>query len=281
MDKHQQYSERQEDEMFLHLWEKGSGPAYIKDYEDESLYLEMPLVALVHRLMERCAENMPLTPAGNPKRTVVAELYALGPKDFLIEKGYCKLGNLDSSLVLSSIWDLSHWFGLFRKYKDTLRLTKLGKEILGHPKALTHHLFKVMQDFADTSHLDCFPFEAYNDSLELVAVLLDEYGDTFRPTDFYAGKYCECNPFFEDDVSDEKSRRELYYSFYARVLDRFFSWFGLVEFDLLKGDVSAQRMPVNLVRRTPLFEKFIGINPPEGGREFFFPMPVGHNRYKS
>ena len=281
MEKHQQYSERQEDEMLLHRWEKGSGPAYIKDYEDENVYLEMPLVALVHRLMELSSEGMPMTPSLNPKRNVVAELYALGPKDFLIEKGYSRLGNLDSSPVLSSIWDLSHWFGLFRKYKGTLRLTKLGKELLGHPKMLTHHLFMVMEGFADTAHLDNYKFEAYNTALELVAVLLDEYGQDFRPTDFYAEKYCECEPFYDDYSLEEEDLHWLFSSFRARVLDRFFSWFGLVEFDLIKGDVSAQRMPVDLVRRTPLFEKFIGINPPEGGREFFYPMPVGHNPYKS
>ena len=67
-----------------YFWTKEQDSAYLKDFTDESVYLEMPLVNMVYRMLDMAAEGIPLTKVGNPTSAVIEELYPLGPKDFLL-----------------------------------------------------------------------------------------------------------------------------------------------------------------------------------------------------
>lgn len=80
-----------------HLWTKDEGTAYLKDFEGESVYLEMPLVNLTYRILDMAADGLPLTKVGNPTTSFIEELYPLGPKDFFWEN-YPK-----KKIVLSAI----------------------------------------------------------------------------------------------------------------------------------------------------------------------------------
>lgn len=124
-----------------HFWTKDEDTAYLKDFTDESVYLEMPLVNLTYRMLDMAADGLPLTKVGNPTTAVIEELYPLGPKDFFWENYPKKKMVLSAIPQWATVWDYLQYVELFRKYKGTLRLTRLGKEMKGHPKRLAHHLF--------------------------------------------------------------------------------------------------------------------------------------------
>lgn len=60
------------------------------------------------------------------------------------------------------IWHLSTYWLYLLEY---LRLTNLGKTMKGNPKFLAHHLFYYIQQKADTSLMDYFPFPSFNNSM--------------------------------------------------------------------------------------------------------------------
>ena len=49
-----------------HFWTKDEDTAYLKDFADENVYLEMPLVNLIYRMLDMAADGLPLTKVGNP-----------------------------------------------------------------------------------------------------------------------------------------------------------------------------------------------------------------------
>lgn len=67
-----------------YFWTKEQDSAYLKDFTDESVYLEMPLVNMVYRMLDMAAEGIPLTKVGNPTSAVIEELY---PWDLRIFSG--------------------------------------------------------------------------------------------------------------------------------------------------------------------------------------------------
>lgn len=124
-----------------HFWTRDEDIAYLKDFDDENVYLEMPLVNMTYRMLNMAAEGLPLTKVGNPTTAVIEELYPLGPKDFFWENYPKKKMVLSAIPQWATVWDYLQYVELFRKYKGVLRLTRLGKEMKGHPKRLAHHLF--------------------------------------------------------------------------------------------------------------------------------------------
>lgn len=246
-------------------WERGNGGAYLKDYPDESIYLEMPLVRIASRMIEMAAEGIPITKTGNPKLQVLKEWYPLGPKDWYIERHPEKQIRMDTCSTLAMIWDLFHDVGLFRKYKDTVRLSRKGKAVLGHPRRIAHHLLIALQTEADTAILDGYDFDGFNDSLESVGEMLYSFGEEFQPASFYAEKYATADPAFDYyyNLPYEGMRASLIKCFEIRVMVRFFNWFGLVEEQKSYFDKDKQVVIPARYRTTPLFKKLIAIDSQE------------------
>lgn len=240
-----------------HLWTKDEDTAYLKDFADESVYLEMPLVNLTYRMLDMAADGLPLTKVGNPTTAVIEELYPLGPKDFFWENYPRKKMVLSAIPQWATVWDYLQYVELFRKYKGTLRLTRLGKEMKGHPKRLAHHLFYYIQLMADTSLVDYYLFPSFNNSMNHVAVFLDTYGDEFRYVEFYAAKYADVDPDFGYyyQMTEPENINKAVPCFNIRIMERFFGWMGLVE----KKEVFLH----TLYKVSPLFRKLIGVNRPE------------------
>lgn len=91
-----------------HLWTKDEDTAYLKDFADESVYLEMPLINMTYRMLDMAVEGLPLTKVGNPTTAVIEELYPLGPKDFFWENFPKK------KMVLSAIHSSPHSGGIYK-----------------------------------------------------------------------------------------------------------------------------------------------------------------------
>ncbi len=248
-----------------YFWTKEHDTAYLKDFTDESVYLEMPLVNMVYRMLDMAAEGLPLTKVGNPTSAVIEELYPLGPKDFFWENYPKQKMVLSAIPQWATVWDYLQYVELFRKYKGTLRLTKLGKEMKGHPKRLAHHLFYCVQLMADTALLDLYDFAPFNNSLNYVAVLLDTYGDEFRYVDFYAAKYAEVDPDFAFcyEMTESQYINEAIPCFNVRIMERFFDWMGLVDMIDSRFDKEQNKFTLQQYKASTLFKKLIGVNRPE------------------
>lgn len=174
-----------------HFWTKDEDIAYLKNFTDENVYLEMPLVNMTYRMLDMAAQGLPLTKAGNPTTAVIEELYPLGPKTFF---GKIILEKMVLSAVpqWDTVWDYLQYVELFRKNKGTLRLTTRKRDE-GTSETSDTSLFYYIQLMTDTELLDSYNFAPFNNSLNHVAVLLDTYGDEFRNVNFYAAKYAEVN----------------------------------------------------------------------------------------
>ena len=242
-------------------WLLEDGNAYLKNYPDESIYLEMPLVRLANRMIDMAAEGLPLTKTLNPKLSVLSELYPLGPKDWYIELYPEKKITMTSCNTLAIIWEILRVVGLFRKYKNELRLSRAGKKVKGHPHLLALHLLNALQFEADTSLVDGYEFTPFNASADKVAEMLYEFGDEYHPASFYAEKYANVDDEFGFLYScvTVPGRDSLSSCFECRIMNRYFEWFGFVEktkehFDAEKGVFIRSEY-----KTTPLFKKFIGV----------------------
>lgn len=247
------------------FWTKDEDTAYLKDFADESVYLEMPLVNLTYRMLDMAADGFPLTKVGNPTTAVIEELYPLGPKDFFWENYPKKKMVLSAIPQWATVWDYLQYVELFRKYKGTLRLTNLGKAMKGHPKRLAHHLFYYIQLMADTALLDSYDFAPFNSLLNHAAVLLDTYGDEFRDVEFYAAKYAEINPDFAFcyEMTEPQYINKAVSCFNIRIMERFFNWMGLVDMIDSRFDKEQNKFTLQQYKASPLFRKLIGVNRPE------------------
>lgn len=248
-----------------HFWTKDEDTAYLKDFADENVYLEMPLVNLIYRMLDMAADGLPLTKVGNPTIAVIEELYPLGPKDYYWENFPRKKMTLSAIPQMAIIWDYLKYANLFRKYKGTLRLTRLGKEMKGHPKRLAHYLFYYTQEMANTSLMDSCEFKSFNNALNQVAVLLDTYGNEFRSVEFYAAKYSEVEADFAFfyEISDALYFNLAVSCFNIRIMERFFNWMGFVEMIRSHYDKEQKKYILEQYKISPLFRKLIGINRPE------------------
>ena len=90
-----------------HFWTKDEDTAYLKDFADENVYLEMPLVNLFYRMLDMAADGLPLTKVGNPTIAVIEELYPLGPKDYYWENFPRKKMTLSAIPQMAIIWGSS------------------------------------------------------------------------------------------------------------------------------------------------------------------------------
>ena len=239
-------------------WEKGQSVAYIKDYENETIYLKMPLVRLANRMIELAADGLPLTTTGNPKLAVLKELYPLGPSDWYIELHPEKQISMITCMTLAEIWDLLRACDIFRKYKSKLKLTKLGKELLGHPKQITHHLFYALATIADTAMLDAYRLYPFNDTLDTVAEALEKYGSNYETAAFYAEKYAEDNPGFEFYYKNPELKKESIRCFETRIMVRFYKWMGLVDEIEFHYDPITQTIPPSQFKTTD--HQIIGVD---------------------
>jgi hypothetical protein len=108
---------------------------------------------------------------------------------------------------------------------------------------------------------------------QIVCSLLKDNDCEFKPVKEYAIRYAKYNMtfarFFRDNMSEEQ-KQDAIHIFGIRLLNRFLELFGLVEFK--EGEYTSNKVQKSpdLVRTTPLFYKFIGINCPVTSEEYDF-----------
>ena len=259
------YCKYQIEEIYDPWWERGTGIAYVKPQESEDEFLKIPLVAQYMRLMELCAAGIKLTPNGYLPNKVVAEIYPLGPKEARIEEGKVTLGKHSNCCILCQTYELFLQTGFVKKRKGVLSLTKKGKEFLSSPEGIFRELLCGMAMEYDTGLLDAYSIPPINNMVQMVCAMLDQWGQEFRPVEQYATAYAACNPrlghFLKED-RPEAVRREAKRAFCVRLINRYFEWFGLVEFKHFRYGLDRILINPDMVKKTELFDKFIGINPP-------------------
>lgn len=262
-------------------WLPGEGTVYLKNFANESIYLEMPLVRLANKMLDMAEEGIPIVKSGNPKLAVLKELYPFGPKDWYIEEHPEKQIRMNSCITLAMIWELFHDVGLFRKYKGTVKLSKIGKAVKGRPKLIALHLFYALQTIADTSILDGYEYFGFNESLEKVGEMLYSFGDEYHPASFYGEKYAEEDSDFGYlyKLTLETDRDRLMHCFEVRIMVRFFEWFGLVEHSKSYFDNEKNLYVVSKYKTTPLFKKLIGMDKVK--EKITYPLFYLDNQFKS
>ena len=259
------YCKYQIEEIHDHWWERDNGVAYVKEQESEEDFLQIPLVAQYMRLMELCAAGVKLTPNGFLPNKVVAEIYPLGPKESRIEEGRVSLGKHSNCYILCQTYELFLRTGFVKKRNGVLSLTKKGKEFLSSPEGLFRELLRGMATEYDTEMLDVHDFLPMNNMVQMLCALLAKYGKEFRPVDDYADAYAACNPILASYLREDRPEKVRHYArraFCVRLINRFFEWFGLVEFKHCKYGPGNILINPDMVKTTELFDKFIGINPP-------------------
>lgn len=261
------YSKNQIAESFEHIWKKGYGVAYVKDMDCSDDFLQSPLVRQYMRLLELCRKGIKLTPSGFLPNKVVKEIYPLGPKDPFTEMALSKLGNHINCVSLCHIWELFLKTGLAKKRKGMLLLTKAGEKVVGKPDKLFRHLMKVLSTTADPYYVDGYEIGPFNDLSQLLCVLLSKSNGQFVSISHCLHEYGQRHyrlRYFFNEIPWETIPGEISESFFARTIERFLAWMGLIEFEdeeYLQG--LTFRTPEKF-RTTELFTKFIGLNEPQG-----------------
>ena len=261
------YSKNQIAESFEHIWKKGYGVAYVKDLDCSDDFLQSPLVRQYMRLLELCRKGIKLTPSGFLPNKVVKEIYPLGPKDPFTEMALSKLGNHINCVSLCHIWELFLKTGLAKKRKGMLLLTKAGEKVVGKPDKLFRHLMKALSTTADPYYVDGYEIGPFNDLSQLLCVLLSKSNGQFVSISHCLHEYGQRHyrlRYFFNEIPWETIPGEISESFFARTIERFLAWMGLIEFEdeeYLQG--LTFRTPEKF-RTTELFTKFIGLNEPQG-----------------
>ena len=149
--------------------------------------------------------------------------------------------------------------GITKKRKGKLSLTKKGKKTAANDQELLELIFKTM-----CIKFNWGSFDGYEDEnvgqlgSGYSMLLLSQYGEKFRPIEFYVQKYLQAFPALLDGLMPEyRSREEYAQAMYSiRFFDRFLCYFNFIS---KLGD-EFQKAKNSEVKATSIFHKFISFN---------------------
>ncbi len=127
--------------------------------------------------------------------------------------------------------------GLVRKYKGRVMLTKKCRKALDHGgiKALYPHLFNSYCQKLNWAYRDGFDdIGIIQHSFLFTLYLLHKYGDTWRPSVFYADNFRQAFPMALQEVQPTfyaEPEKTLQQCYILRTLNRFAGFFGLAEIE--------------------------------------------------
>ncbi len=227
-----------------------------KVLEDKSEYLKIPMLNQIKYLVSIIQKEgkLKLTSTGALPPKYVKELYAQGYiKDEMVEEYGSKVNREDSVLSIRLARILLELSDIVKKHSNTLTLTKKGENIIADDSTFFEHIIDVAGTRFNWGYLDRYGDEFNGlgqiDSI-FTFILLNEFGDEFRKTDFYAEVYCNHLGDFHDIYFSNLDSAYRCYS--VRSFSRFLVFFGLVD---LKGSLLS--MNTDEVKTTELFKKLV------------------------
>lgn len=118
---------------------------------------------------------------------------------------------------------------------------------------------------ADTTLLDSYGFELFNNSLNHFAVLLDTHGYEFHKVDFYTAMYAEINPDFAFCycMTEPQYINKAVACFNLCIMERFFNWMEFEDMIDSRFDKEQSKYILQQYKASTLFRKLIGVNHPE------------------
>ncbi len=194
----------------------------------ENQLKECPLLMQVRYLINKMQEEetIKLTSTGAITTDLVKEIYGLGLlKSELIELGYklYKESNAPSVSITRILLQLS---SLAKKRKNTLSLTKKGKELANDSNAILKEILSVLFHKFNWGYFDGFKSENIGKINPAYSMyLLKKYGGEKRDAQFYADRYFMAFPhLITDDLNPYKC-------YTVRTFERYFRYLGFVEVD--------------------------------------------------
>ncbi|MDA3799591.1 MAG: plasmid pRiA4b ORF-3 family protein [Kiritimatiellae bacterium] len=223
---------------------------------EKSEYLKIPMLNMIKFLVSIIQKEgrIKLTGIGALPPKYVKELYALGYiKDPMIEDIGYKVSREDSVLSIQLARILFELSDIVKKKSNMLTLTKKGEKIIADDSLLFTHIIDVY-----VAKFNWGYFDRHDEELDEIGqrdftftfILLDLFGDEFRPMDFYAEEYLR---YLKDSYNIDVSGSRFASMCYAtRSFERFLAFFGLVD---MKS--SGNNFVPDQVKASELFKKLI------------------------
>ena len=198
----------------------------IKIFSDLMLYVQM--------LNER--QPLKLTQKGNLTRKFCVDLYDSGIKDedLIALKGHAINKEADSPYIFI-IKLLAKNLGLTKKRYNWLSLTQKGEKSLIDPTPinLSYDLLVMYTQKYNWAYQDGYP-ESWilQAGFGFSILLVQMYGNKYRPTDFYSDKFLNAFPKILDDFRDteyQTGKRAYQNAYSLRTFRRFLKRFNLID----------------------------------------------------
>ena len=224
---------------------------------DDNLYNEIPLFNQIKYLLNIIKDHkeLLLTKKGFLPVKIVADIYNQKfIKDYAIEIGITKLYKESDVNTINLTRILIELSPFVKKRNNKLSLTKKGTHAFYNNNILFNNFFEIFLTQFNWGYYDGYNNEEIGQlGFGFTLILLNKYGNQFRPVDFYANKYLKAFNF-ENDYTNE----QLYFAdnpkkaYNLRSFDRCLNYFGLIETQEKYGESIA-------IKRSKLFENLFKI----------------------
>lgn len=237
-------------------WIDKLSPLYVKDAPKE-VFDEVPVLRQVRRLLEIIRENggqLKLTARGNLPSAIVKELYEIGVHDRRFDNYFKSIDNESKAPNVSSVRLLMTVAGLVRKQNNILYIVKKNSKLENNPRALLEKLLNTYSTDYNIGYFDLYENNDLHYESALLYLLIAWYGDIWRRISFYRTELIAMQQVPQDDI-----HWCLKECMDCRIFRRQMVELGFIERDegdWRKGDEVK-------IRRTPLFDKLIGIRTPD------------------
>jgi len=240
-------------------WTDKLSPVYVKNAPIE-VFDEVPVLRQIKRFLEIIEENggkIKLTAMGNLPRFVVKELYEIGVHIDIYDKLGKSVDTEKNAPNVTSVKFLMTLTGLIRKQKNALYAVKKNAGLVSDPRKLLEKLLYTYTMDYDIGYFDRYDNKEVTEiSFEsgLIYLLIAKYGDIWRDIRFYRNELQAIHPRLADfDPTLLANCMD------CRVFRRQMVELGLLE----RIDKDWVNKIEPKVRRTPLFDKLIGVRSPE------------------
>lgn len=249
----------------LHFTFQSQSPVRLKKMSPED-YTQVPMLLQMKYYLNLIAENEPvkLTKTKSLPTKMVKEVYTQGHlKEWTYEKGYTTRFRESDSKTVELTRILAEIAELTKEHNGKLSLTKSGKKLMRQDQKLLDLIFQTHFKEFNWSFFDRYKIEELGQmGAGFSLILLKKYGKNKRKNKFYARKYLKAFPHLLELIPKFSwITREEYASdcYNSRTFQRFLDYYGLINIEG-KDDIWQSE---KLIRKTPLFDKFIRVVPPK------------------
>ena len=191
--------------------------------------------------------------------TILAEAEALGEDLWWYKHKKSKLVTESNFHYIHLLHLCIKSFGLARKEKKRILLTKRGESLLLDPEHIKLYswIIEAYMTKFNWAYSDSYP-KAYiiQQGILFSVYLLQKYGNEDRRIEFYTDKFLEAFPATIGEFTDSpyhSATKQMINCYDCRVFKRFLNRFGLIT--LTKTQDDPKRMPTHTIAKTPLLDQ--------------------------